>query len=70
MELAKQKEAATTFLRALDKLDPAVFGSLISDNFEFEMMGRLPGIKPIRGKESSSRTCPRRSPRCFPRVST
>jgi hypothetical protein len=38
MELAKQKEAAATFLRALDKLDPAILDSLISDNFELEMM--------------------------------
>ena len=70
MELAKQKEAATTFLRALDKLDPAILDSLISDNFEFEMMGRLPGVKPSGGRINFSRTCPRRSPRCSPTVST
>ena len=41
MELAKQKEAATTFLRALDKLDPAAFGSLISDKVIQEIIAVL-----------------------------
>ena len=66
MELAKQKEAATTFLRALDKLDPAVLGSLISDNFEFEMMGRLPSVKPIRGKDKFIANMPKTLTTMFP----
>jgi ketosteroid isomerase-like protein len=66
MELAKQKEAATTFLHALDKLDPAVLGSLISDNFEFEMMGRLPGVKPIRGKDKFLANMPKTLTTMFP----
>jgi ketosteroid isomerase-like protein len=66
MELAKQKETATTFLRALDKLDPAVLGSLISDNFEFEMMGRLPGVKPIRGKDKFLANMPKTLTAMFP----
>jgi ketosteroid isomerase-like protein len=66
MELAKQKEAATTFLRALDKLDPAVLGSLLSDNFEFEMMGRLPNVTPIRGKEKFLANMPKTLTAMFP----
>jgi uncharacterized protein len=66
MELAKQKEAATTFLQALDKVDPAVIGNLISDDFEFEMMGRLPGIKPIRGKDKFLANMPKTLTAMFP----
>ena len=66
MELAKQKEAATSFLRALDQLNPALLGSLISDNFEFEMMGRLPGVKPIRGKDKFLANMPKTLTTMFP----
>jgi hypothetical protein len=66
MELANQKEAATTFLQALDKIDPAVVGNLISDDFEFEMMGRLPGIKPIRGKDKFLANMPKTLTVMFP----
>jgi uncharacterized protein len=66
MELAKQKEAATTFLQVLDKVDPAVIGNLISDDFEFEMMGRLPGIKPIRGKDKFLANMPKTLNAMFP----
>jgi len=66
MELAKQKEAATTFLRALGKLDPAVLGSLLTDSFEFEMMGRLPGVKPIRGKDKFLANMPKTLTAMFP----
>ena len=66
MELAKQKEAATTFLRALDKLDPTVIGSLISDNFEFELMGRLPGVTPVRGKDKFLANMPKTLTAMFP----
>jgi len=66
MELAEQKQAATTFLQALDKIDPAVLGNLISDDFEFEMMGRLPGIKPIRGKDTFLANMPKTLTAMFP----
>jgi len=66
MELDKQKQAATTFLQALDKVDPAVIGNLISDDFEFEMMGRLPGIKPIRGKDKFLANMPKTLTSMFP----
>lgn len=66
MELARQKEAATLFLRALDKLDPTVISNLISNDFEFEMMGRLPGIKPIRGKDKFVENMPKTLTAMFP----
>ena len=66
MDSGKQKEAAQTFLRALDKLEPAVLGNLISDNFEFEMMGRLPGVKPIQGKEKFLANMPKTLTAMFP----
>jgi uncharacterized protein len=66
MELARQKEIATTFLRALDKPDPAILDNLIADNFEFEMMGRLPGVKPIRGKDKFLANMPKTLATMFP----
>ena len=66
MELSKQKEAATTFLRAIDKLDTAVLGSLVADNVEFEMMGRLPGVQPIRGKDKFLANMPKILTSMFP----
>jgi len=66
MNLAKQKEAATAFLRALDKLDPATLANLVSDNFEFEMMGRLPGVKPILGKHKFLSNMPKTLIAMFP----
>jgi ketosteroid isomerase-like protein len=66
MELAKQKEAAVAFLRAIDKLDVAALANLVSDNFEFEMMGRLPGVKPIRGKHKFMANMPKTLITMFP----
>jgi ketosteroid isomerase-like protein len=66
MELARQKEAATSFLRAIDKLDTAALGNLISDNFEFEMMGRLPNVRPIRGKDKFLANMPKTLASMFP----
>ena len=42
MNLEQQKERALTFLKNFEKPDPKAFADLISDDFEFEMMGRLP----------------------------
>src|SRR5258708_35718223 len=52
MNVEQQKERALTFLKNFEKPDVKVFENLIDDNFEFEMMGRLPGISPVRGKEA------------------
>ena len=66
MDLSEQKEAATAFLRALDTLDPATLANLVSDNFEFEMMGRLPGVKPILGKHKFLSNMPKTLIAMFP----
>lgn len=66
MGLAKQKESATSFLRALDKVDSALMESLISEDFEFEMMGKLPGVAPIRGKAKFMANMPKTLKAMFP----
>jgi ketosteroid isomerase-like protein len=48
----QEKEKARTFLTTLEKPDAKFLGDLLADNFEFEMMGRLPGIAPQRGKDA------------------
>ncbi|HEY6395377.1 MAG TPA: nuclear transport factor 2 family protein [Candidatus Binataceae bacterium] len=52
MNLTEQKERAISFLKTLETPDPKIIASLITDDFEFEMMGRLPGITPVRGKDA------------------
>lgn len=52
MNLEQQKEKARTFLMKLDKSDAKFLADLLADDFEFEMMGRLPGITPMRGKDA------------------
>jgi ketosteroid isomerase-like protein len=66
MELANQKEAAIAFLHAIDKLDAAALANLVCDDFEFEMMGRLPGVKPIRGKHKFMASMPKTLTAMFP----
>ncbi len=51
MNLEQQKELALTFLKGFEKPDAKTYENIIADDFEFEMMGRLPGINPIRGKD-------------------
>jgi ketosteroid isomerase-like protein len=66
MESAKQKETAISFLRALDHRDVTALASVLDDNFEFEMMGRLPGVKPIRGKDKFLANMPKTLASMFP----
>ena len=66
MNLSEQKERAIDFLKTLEKPDPAVLSNLITDNFEFEMMGRLPGVKPMRGKEFFVKNMPKVLKAMFP----
>ncbi len=65
MTLAQQKEKALALLNGL--ADPKIIGELIADNFEFEMMGRLPGVVPIRGKEAFVRQMPATLKAMFPK---
>ncbi|MFZ2061016.1 MAG: nuclear transport factor 2 family protein [Candidatus Binatus sp.] len=66
MNLEQQKERALTFLKNLEKPDPKAFEDLITDDFEFEMMGRLPGIQPMRGKDAFLKAMPARLKAMFP----
>ncbi|MHB8383701.1 MAG: nuclear transport factor 2 family protein [Candidatus Binataceae bacterium] len=50
MEATAQKERALAFLKSFEKPDPKDYENLLTDDFEFEMMGRLPGLSAIRGK--------------------
>jgi len=66
MNLNEQKERALEFLRTLDKPDPAVLSRLVNDNFEFELMGALPGVKPMRGKDVFVANMPKTLKAMFP----
>jgi len=66
MDIDKQKEAARAFLHAIDHVDPAALANLIAENFEFEMMGRLAGVKPIRGKHKFIANMPKTLAAMFP----
>ena len=39
---------------------------MLADDFEFEMMGRLPGVAPIRGKEAFLKSTPPMLKAMFP----
>ncbi len=66
MMLEQQKEKARRFLASLERADAKELSDLISDNFEFEMMGRLPGISPVRGKEGFLKLMPATMKTMFP----
>jgi ketosteroid isomerase-like protein len=66
MNLEQQKERALRFLMTLDKPEAKDFEDLITDDFEFEMMGRLPGVAPIRGKDAFLKTTPMMLKAMFP----
>ncbi len=66
MTSAEQKERALAFLKSFENPDPKVYENLISDDFEFEMMGRLPGVAPMRGKEGFLKAMPATLKAMFP----
>ena len=66
MTPTEQKEKALAFLKALESPDPNTLADLITDNFEFEVMGRLPGLSPIRGKDAFVTTMPAMLKAMFP----
>ncbi len=66
MNLEQQKERAVTFLKGLEKPDTKTFADLITDDFEFEMMGRLPGVTPIGGKDAFLKSMPPMLKAMFP----
>ena len=66
MDASAQKQAAHTFLHALEKGEFGALGNLLTDDFEFEMMGKLPGIEPIRGKDKFLANMPKTIAAMFP----
>ncbi len=66
MNLEQQKERALAFLKGLEKPDAAAQADLITDDFEFEMMGRLPGVTPVRGKDTFLKSTPPMLKAMFP----
>ena len=66
MNVEQQKERALTFLKGLEKPDAKTFENIITDDFEFEMMGRLPGINPIHGKDAFLKGMPATLKAMFP----
>lgn len=67
MTPAEEKEKALAFLKCLENPDPKVMADMITDNFEFEMMGKLPGIEPIRGKQTYVSAMPATLKTMFPK---
>lgn len=66
MNLSEQKERALSFLKNLEAADAAAFEGMLADNFEFEMMGRLPGVAPVRGKDAFLKQMPATLKAMFP----
>jgi ketosteroid isomerase-like protein len=66
MSLEQQKEHALAFLKNLEIADPKIFTNLIADDFEFELMGRLPGFAPMRGKDAFIKAMPGTLKALFP----
>ena len=52
MDAAQEKERALSFLRQLENPDPKALAETLTENFEFEIMGRLPGFGAIRGRDN------------------
>jgi len=66
MNMEQEKEIACKFLVTLEKPDAKFLGEVLADNFEFEMMGRLPGITPMRGKDAFIKAMPKTMAAMFP----
>src|SRR5260370_17266082 len=66
MNLEQQKERALTFLKNFEKPEAKAYEDLITDDFEFEMMGRLPGVAPVRGKDAFLKSTPPMLKAMFP----
>ena len=66
MNLEQQKERALAFLKNFEKPDPKAYEALLTDDFEFEMMGRLPGVNAIRGKAAFLKGMPATLKAMFP----
>ncbi len=67
MNTAEEKETALKFLKLFESPDASAFAGMVTDDFEFEMMGKLPGISPIRGREAFTRAMPATLKAMFPK---
>lgn len=67
MNASEQKERALTFLKSFDNPDAKLYQEILADKFEFEMMGRLPGIEPIRDKNAFIKSMPTTLRTMFPK---
>lgn len=67
MSLESQKEQALSFLKGFENPDAKLYEKLVTDDFEFEMMGRLPGVAPMRGKAAFLQTMPATLKAMFPK---
>jgi len=67
MSIEQNKETALTFLKNFEHPDAKAYEPIIADEFEFEMMGRLPGISPMRGKDTFLKTMPNTLKTMFPK---
>jgi ketosteroid isomerase-like protein len=67
MNLNEQKQRAIDFLKTLENPDPALFADMVSANFEFELMGKLPGVKPMRGRDVFVANMPKTLKTMFPK---
>jgi ketosteroid isomerase-like protein len=47
----ERKALAIKFIDNFSRRDPAVFVDNVTDDFVFEIMGHLPGLEPLRGKD-------------------
>jgi ketosteroid isomerase-like protein len=67
MTPTEEKDRALALLKTFENPDPKIIGELIADNFEFEMMGRLPGVSPMRGKDAFVKGMPATLKAMFPK---
>jgi uncharacterized protein len=67
MSVEQNKETALNFLKGFEHPDAKAYEGILADDFEFEMMGRLPGIEPMRGKDLFLKSMPNTLKTMFPK---
>jgi uncharacterized protein len=53
MTLDQQKDRAVKFLKALEWPDAEILSAMVTDDFEFDPMGRLKQVPVLHGKEAT-----------------
>lgn len=66
MELQAEKDRALVFLKNLEKPNVKELDGLLANDVEFEMMGRMPGVAPIKGKDALLKGLPVTLTQMFP----